>query len=81
MNQKLIAVLLCLSSAQFSAATESDKIKIDPNTRLYVSRDDGRVRVFHGLGFEARGTPPYDLLAYNDEQIELMKSVGTVKLS
>ena len=54
----------------------SDKIKIDPNTRLYVSREDGRVRVLHGLAIEAQGTPPYNLVTYTDEQIELFKTVS-----
>lgn len=52
-----------------------DKIKIDPKTRLYVSRDDGRVRVFHGLALE-NNAYPNALATYTDAQIELLKTVS-----
>jgi len=69
-------VLSVLSSLVLLAlALGSDKVKIDPGTRLYVSRDDGRTRVFHGLAAEHNG-PPWQLMAYTDQQIKLFKSVS-----
>ena len=68
----LSTVLLQLS--QLDCAVE--KVRINPATRLYEGREDGRVRVFHGLASED-SSPPWTLNTYNDEQIELMKSVSS----
>lgn len=72
--QTLLAVLVGVSLIETLpvAAAQSDKIRIDPNTKLYVSRDDGRVRVFHGLAYEA---PTNDFLIYSQQQMDLMKTV------
>ncbi len=67
---KLLCVLLCVLSVELV----SDKIKIDPTTRLYVSREDGRVRVFHGLALENNGYPN-TLAYYSDKQMALLKMV------
>ena len=72
----VLTVLVCGLTLSWGT---SDKIKIDPKTRLYVSREDGRVRVLHGLAIEAQGTPPYHLVTYTDEQIELFKTVSKMK--
>ncbi len=69
----LLCALLCALSVEKSLS-DSDKIKIDPQTRLYVSSEDGRVRVFHGLALENNGFPS-TLAHYSDQQIALLKMV------
>jgi hypothetical protein len=52
-----------------------EKIRIDPETRLYTGRGDGRVHVFHGLAAEDSSFPWTLEGLYSEEQIETMKEV------
>lgn len=51
-----------------------EKIQIDPETQLYIGKDDGRVRMLHGLALED-SSPPWGLAVYSNIQIELMRQV------
>ncbi len=73
----LLTALLCALSVELSWG-DPDKIKIDPKTRLYVSREDGRVRVFHGLSLENNGSPNV-LANYTDEQMAMLKVVSLIE--
>ena len=68
--------LLCVLTVELSLG-DPDKIKIDPKTRLYVSREDGRVRVFHGLALENNNAPNV-LANYTDEQMAMLKLVSII---
>ena len=70
----ILTVLVCVLLFSPSCG-DMDKIKIDPKTRLYVSREDGRVHVLHGLD-TTKQYPPYPLVTYTDEQIQLFKTVS-----
>ena len=52
-----------------------EKIQINPDTRLYTGRGDGRVHVFHGLAAEDSSFPWTLESLYSEEQIETMKEV------
>ena len=70
----LLSLSLLLQVSKLDCAVE--KIRINPATRLYEGREDGRVRVFHGLASE-NSSPPWTLNTYTDEQIELTKTVSS----
>ena len=69
----IIAVSLLLQLSRTSCAVE--KIQINPDTRLYIGRGDGRVHVFHGLAAEDSSFPWTLESLYSEEQIETMKEV------
>ena len=66
----VVALFLLL---QLSSAVE--KIYINPETRLYTGRGDGRVHIFHGLAAEDASFPWTLENLYSDDQIETMKEV------
>ena len=69
----VLAVSLLLQLSRTSCAVE--KIQINPDTRLYTGRGDGRVHVFHGLAAEDSSFPWTLESLYSEEQIETMKEV------
>ena len=71
MNCRTPLVLLLLS--RISCAVE--KVYINPETRLYTGRSDGRVHIFHGLAAEDSSKPWTLESLYSEEQIETMKEV------
>lgn len=58
-----------------SLGVSVEKIRIDPTTRLYRGRQDGRVYTFHGLDTE-NSSPPWYLRTLNQQQVDLMKTVS-----
>ena len=68
----LIVLSLVFRFVLLNAAPE--KVQIDPATQLYIGKDDGRVRMLHGLALED-SSPPWGLAVYSDSQIQLMQKV------
>lgn len=71
-----VSLLLQLNSRTSSAV---EKIQINPETRLYTGRGDGRVHVFHGLAAEDSSFPWTLESLYSEEQIETMKDVRATR--
>lgn len=73
-DRTVVAFLLLIQLSGTSSAVE--KIYINPETRLYTGRGDGRVHVFHGLAAEDSSAPWTLDSLYSEEQIETMKEVS-----
>ena len=75
-DRMVIALAVLLQLSRISNAV--DKIYINPKTRLYTGRGDGRVHIFHGLAIEDSSFP-WTLAQYSEDQIETMKEVNILK--
>ena len=69
-----IVRVLAFASCFILLNATPEKIQIDPISQLYIGKDDGRVRMLHGLALED-SSPPWSLAIYSESQIELMQKV------
>ena len=75
-----VVVVFLVTSLVAASSLVVPRVQLDPTTRQFVSLEDGRAILFHGLAHENYGAPN-ELVTITDQYIALMKKVGHLSAS